>query len=132
MTKDEAFEKWNTPHWVNEDGKRFDMSFAEKAFNAGWQAAKQQSAGEIAELKATIEELRYMQGINTDFAISELKADNEKLEISLTSLREALASMVDMCITHIGSDYNAEIHTRYAKAKQVLATTPAQSMKDNV
>lgn len=47
------------------------------------QPDQQQSAGEIAELKATIEELRYMQGVNTDFATAELQAH-------INVLREAL------------------------------------------
>ena len=59
-----------------------------------------------------------------EIKIAELQASN-------INLREALASMVDMCITHIGSDYNDEIHTRYEKAKQVLATTPAQSLQSH-
>lgn len=47
------------------------------------------------------------------------------LELENKTLREALGSVVELCVTHIGADYTDEVHRRYLLAKQALSTPPS-------
>lgn len=112
--KNEAFEKWFDENYpLNKTHYSRDKDAAWE----GWDAAKADSAQEIAELKATIEELRYMQGINTDYATAELQAH-------INSLREALGVSLPYVET-----YALDADGTYKKITDVLAQTPAQSLQ---
>ena len=105
----EAFEKWAIDY-----GLDYESSFTRDDVEASWQAAKADSEQEIAELKETINELRWMQGINTDYATAELQAH-------INDLRETL-EWIDRDYGTIG------IHSIVTSA---LSTTPAQSLQEH-
>lgn len=97
----------------------------------GWQAAQQQSAGEITELKAKIEYFETVRSQDKSLVIEamQLKAENEKLEISLTSLREALEGAIKSMKDNTPYYSIERGHLPLINAEQALSATTSLSLQ---
>ena len=101
-----------------------------KAHIKALEAAQQQSAGEIAELKADNETLVQVNNklANEVLEVSEMyEARIDHLDAHINDLREALNAMRD--VFDVGGDVTSVENNALYKADTILAKTPAQSLQ---
>lgn len=105
MDNNEAFEKWHSKKYKNRDYRITNYGYLHQTIQDDyeiWQAAQQQSAGEIAEykkaLKAALEEKDQARH-DEELAYKhyhELKADKERLREALSDTNTRFNEMVDV------------------------------------
>jgi hypothetical protein len=135
MDNNEAFSEWFEKQYgakPQPSPKKGDIShssvymtmFADGAYK-GWQAAQQQSTGEIAELEKIKGQLgQNVIDLHREVAMltknnANLKADNERLREALEDITTGFG--VD-CVCNSG-------HSAPYVAKQALSSTPSQSLQ---
>lgn len=133
---DDAFEKW-----FGETYK--DLQFNRTGMIEAWQAAQQQSAGEIAELKSTVKkwqensvDLEY-SCLDKNILITELQVNNNRLREALELAEKALAYDVELVKESLsetpakdcqyGKDVGMPEYTCVGKCQ--YAATPAESLQ---
>jgi len=114
MDNNEAFEKW---FW-NDNLDDYNKPKYEMGLRA-WQAAQQQSAGEIAELKAIIELDKDIEA----HEITELKADNERLREALKDADELIGIEP---FEHVAQEA-ADAHYAIREALSATTSQPLQA-----